>query len=476
MPRSTAWSSREAHMPNPEDIALISRDEKLTYGEMIAAADAVASHVEPRDLVFLVASNTVASICGYVGFERRRAVPLMLREETGAEQFAHLMQAYTPRYVWAKSEFCDEMADVLGPCEVVFEDRGNLLLSTGAEKVRIDSETALLLTTSGSTGTPKFVRLSAENLASNAESIAQYQKITEKDRAITTLPFSYTFGISIVNSHLLRGASVVLTEESILSRGFWDLLRETGATNFGGVPYTYQMLEKLRFGRMDLPSLRFIAQAGGRLGERLQELFGTICAEKGIEFYVMYGQTEATARMSWLPPEHVLDKLGSIGIAIPGGEFELRDASDALIEGAGVVGELVYRGSNVSLGYATCAAELDGVDERGGVLHTGDMAKRDEDGYYYVVGRLKRFLKMFGNRVNLDELEHIFSQRGYELACVGSDDHMVIFSTTDEPESLRRAIAEETKLYPKAFEVRTLAEIPHMASGKIDYKSLEELC
>lgn len=463
-------------MVDRNNIALISKGEQLNYAEMLALADEIASHVEPRSLVFLVTSNTIPAIAGYVGFERRSAVPLMLREETGAGQLAHLMEAYTPRYVWAKAEFCDEMADALGTCKAVFENRGYRLLDTGAAPIAIQPDTALLLTTSGSTGTPKFVRLTARNLEANAESIAEYQRITEKDRAITTLPFSYSFGISIVNSHLLKGASIALTEDGILSRGFWDFLREVEATNFGGVPYTYQMLEKLRFGRMDLPSLRYIAQAGGRLGAHLQEVFGKICAEKGIQFFVMYGQTEATARMSWLPPERVLDKLGSIGIAIPGGTFEIRDVNDQPIEEPDVAGELVYHGDNVSLGYATCAAELADPDERHGVLHTGDVAKRDEDGYYYIVGRMKRFLKMFGNRVNLDELENIFTQRGYELACVGHDDHMVIFTTKDDQDELRRAIAEETKLYPKAFEVRKIDEIPHTSSGKVDYQSLEKQC
>ena len=463
-------------MINKDNVALISESEKLSYAEMLNLGDTIASYVEPRSLVFLITSNTIPAIAGYVGFERRSAVPLMLREETNMEQLQHLIETYTPRYVWAKTSFCDEMAEVFERCSVLFENRGYRLLSTNASPIDIHPETALLLTTSGSTGTPKFVRLSARNLAANAESIAQYQRITEKDRAITTLPFSYSFGISIVNSHLLRGASLALTEHGVLTREFWDFLRKAEATNFGGVPYTYQMLEKLHFDRMNLPSLRFIAQAGGRLGEHLQEVFGTICLEKGIDFFVMYGQTEATARMSWLPPEHVLDKLGSIGIAIPEGTFEIRDAKDQPIEAANVSGELVYHGENVSQGYATCVSELADPDQNQGTLHTGDVAKRDEDGYFYIVGRMKRFLKMFGNRVNLDELEHIFTQRGYDLACVGHDDHMVIFTTSDNQNELRKAVAEETKLYPKAFEVRKIDKIPHTSSGKVDYQTLEKQC
>lgn len=455
------------------NMALVSEDERLTYLELIESADSIASPVPERSVVFLVASNTIAAIMAYIGFLRKHAIIVMIRDESTSEQFKTLVDAYDPQFIWAPDSF--EPAVQISS-EIVLSNRGYMLLATGRPMYEVNPDTALLLTTSGSTGTPKFVRLSYDNLRANAESIVEYQRITPADRAITTLPFSYTYGISIVNSHLLAGASIVVTEASIMSRDFWDLLREANATNFGGVPYTYQMLKRLRFGRMDLPSLRFISQAGGRLGETLQEEFGRICEDKGIELFVMYGQTEATARMSWLPPERALDKLGSIGVAIPGGAFELHDVNGNTIEQPNIAGELVYRGANVSQGYATCKDDLALGDERGGVLQTGDVAKRDSDGFYYVVGRMKRFLKMFGNRVNMDELEAIFAKRGIEMACVGSDDNMVVFTTSNDADSLLAAIASETKLNPHGFTVHHIDEIPHTSSGKVDYVSLEELC
>ena len=189
---------------------------------------------------------------------------------------------------------------------------------------------------------------------------------------------------------------------------------------------------------MELPSLRYLTQAGGRLGRELAEEFNAICEEKGIRLIVMYGQTEATARMSYLPWEDAGRKAGSIGIPIPGGKFELVDANGQLIDGADVVGELVYCGSNVTPGYAKSRMDLAKPDENKGVLYTGDMAKRDEDGFYYVVGRKKRFLKIFGNRVNLDEVENLLKKEGIENACTGQDDRMVVFLT----DPLRAAAAE----------------------------------
>lgn len=458
------------------NIALVSQDEELSYGELLALADAIAEPIPERSLVFLVASNTVPSVAAYIGLLRKRAVPVMVREQATQEQLAGLADNYSPDYWWAPRSFCDDAAAVIGSRDVLVEDRGFCLVDAHGPHTDMHPDLALLITTSGSTGTPKYVRLSYENLECNARSIAQYQNITVDDRAITTLPFTYSYGLSIINSHLLQGASLVLTEEGILSRAFWNTLKQTQATNFGGVPYTYSMLEKLHFDRMELPSLRFISQAGGRLGERLHKAFSNACAQKAIDFYVMYGQSEATARMSWLPPEYALSKIGSIGVPIPGGAFELHDSEGRFIEASGEAGELVYRGDNVSLGYAENRSDLMKGDENEGVLRTGDMARRDEDGYYFIVGRKKRFLKMFGNRVNLDDMERLFANRGYELACVGEDDHMVVFTTGKDPDDLKRLMASETKLYPKAFDVRHVESLPRTESGKLDYACLGGLC
>lgn len=457
------------------DTALIAgpEGESLSYAELDKLGSAIAHEVPERSLVFLVTSNSVPAVAGYVGLLKKDAVVTMIRRETTPEQFSRLCGAYLPQYVWAPRDFVSTHREGLGKGSVVYSDRGYDLLSTGTPAPTINPDTSLLITTSGSTGTPKFVRLTRDNLLSNARSIVEYQRITKDDRAITTLPFSYTYGISIVNSHLLAGASIVLTEDGLLSRDFWQLLTQTKATNFGGVPYNYQMLEKLHFEQLSLPSLRFLSQAGGRLGEHLQEVFGTICAQKGIEFFVMYGQTEATARMSWLPPERCLEKLGSIGIAIPGGSFELIDTDGSVIRTPKKPGELIYHGANVTQGYATCREDLAKGDERGGVLHTGDIAYVDEDGYYYVVGRLKRFLKIYGNRVNLDEVEHLLAEHGVESACVGTDDHMVVYTTSGDLEAIREHLGDATHLNDEAFDVRHIDAIPHMASGKVDYHALD---
>ena len=254
-------------------------------------------------------------------------------------------------------------------------------------------------------------------------------------------------------------------------------MKDNHATSFGGVPFTYEMLKRIRFFRMDLPDLRTMTQAGGKLAPELHKEFAEYAEKTGKHFVVMYGQTEATARMAYLPYDKSLEKFGSMGIAIPGGKFILRDVNDNPIEEPGVVGELVYEGENVTLGYAQCGEDLIKGDERGGRLETGDMAKRDEDGYYYVVGRKKRFLKLFGNRVNLDEVDRMVKSAFEDTDCAstGNDDLMQIFITNPaHKDAVMELIHDRTHLNPRAYTVRVIDEIPKNEAGKVLYKNLPQ--
>jgi acyl-coenzyme A synthetase/AMP-(fatty) acid ligase len=334
---------------------------------------------------------------------------------------------------------------------------------------------ALLRATSGSTGSRKYVRLSYQNIHANASSIAQYLSITGEDRAITTLPMSYSYGLSILNSHLLSGACVILNDQAVVNRQFWQTLVEQRATTFGGVPYTYTLLKRLRFEDMDLPSLSYLTQAGGRLGEELHREFAAICARKGLGFVPMYGQTEATARMSYLAASESARFVGSVGKAIPGGRFELLDDEGALIEAPERAGNLIYYGANVCMGYATCADDLRRGDENAGRLVTGDLAKRDEAGNYYIVGRTGRFLKILGNRVNLDELDALLATKGLRAVSSGSDDALVVYTECDEFPAIKELLMRGLGLNKSTFSIRRIPRIPRNDSGKILYAELERL-
>ena len=453
--------------------ALIQDDGRsLSYPDLSATGDSLASIIGGRTLIFILCTNSIESVVGYVGCLRNSIVPVLVDSELASELLDRLIKTYEPAFVWGPRL----VVAGLGMQIVHSYDSFDLVRTAYPKEVDLHPDLGLLLTTSGSTGSPKLVRQSYRNIEANTDSIIEYLGILPSDRPITTLPMSYTYGLSIINSHLAAGATILMTSHTLMQKEFWTFLKEQQATTFGGVPYTYQMLDRLRFFNMDLPSLRYLTQAGGKLSYELSLKVATAAKEKGIAFIVMYGQTEATARMSWLAPDRAINKCGSMGIAIPGGEFWLQDEEGNRIEEAEIVGELVYRGENVTLGYAECKDDLSLGDERGGVLVTGDMAKRDGDGFYYIVGRKKRFVKIFGSRVNLDETERLLLDGGWVCACTGIDDRMSVYTENEGKEDeIHRYLSHLLNLNMSAFVVRSIAEIPKNDSGKILYSALEIL-
>ena len=441
-------------MPKPifslnfDGTAVITDDgREVSYAQLKNLTEEWAAKVPPRSLAFLLVGNNLDSLIAYIACLNYGVVPLMLDARIDASLLQRFLDIYDPDYIWKPST----------------DGAYELETRKSRRVIVLYPDLALLLTTSGSTGSPKLVRQSYRNIRANTASIVEYLRLDATERPITTLPMNYTYGLSIINSHLAVGATILLTEKSIMQREFWNFFSEQSATSFGGVPYTYEMLDKLMFFRRKLPSLRTMTQAGGKILPELHRKFAEYAQREGKNFVVMYGQAEATARMSYLPPGRALDKVGSMGIVIPGGRFELVD------------GELVYYGDNVTLGYAECAGDLAKGDERHGKLVTGDMARVDEEGFYYIVGRKKRFLKIFGNRVNLDETERLIKGefRDIDCACGGVDDKMRIFITDEEQmQAVRDFVAEKTHLNFTAFDVRFLATIPKNASGKTLYSEL----
>lgn len=445
---------------------------RVSYSALADYCSSLTRHIPRRCLVFNLCRNELGSLVGYVAFLNAKIVPLMLKADLDENLLRELIKAYKPDYLSVPSEMAGKIAD----CKIVYENLGYALLKTAFNSVySLNDDLALLLTTSGSTGSPKLVRQSYKNIESNTTSIVEYLSLDESERTITTLPMNYTYGLSIINTHLAVGASIVLTDKALMQKEFWQQLKEYEATSFGGVPYTYEMLNRLRFERMDLPALRSITQAGGKLSPALHEKFAKWAAEKNKKFIVMYGQTEATARMSYLPAEKSLEKSGSIGVAIPGGKFSLIADDGCEITAPETAGELVYYGDNVTMGYAECGEDLIKGDERNGRLETGDVAKFDKDSFFYIVGRKKRFLKIFGNRVNLDETERLLkAEFAYsDFACGGVDDKMSVFLTN---ESLKDAVlaflVNTLKLHASAFKVCPIDAIPRNESGKVLYNDL----
>jgi acyl-CoA synthetase (AMP-forming)/AMP-acid ligase II len=435
--------------------AIVTSAASVDYAELAERIAARRAELgTDRRLVLLAGSNTIETVVTYLAaLAGGHPVLLQPGDAGGATGLDGLIARYRPDVV--------VRAEADGAAPEIEE------LAAGSRHA-FHPELALLASTSGSTGSPKLVRLSRANVLSNASSIAEYLGLTPGDRAATTLPLHYCYGLSVVNSHLVAGGSLLLTDRSVVEPEFWSEFDAAGATSFAGVPYTYELLESTDFARRRLPTLRYVTQAGGRLApERVREL-ARLGRERGFDVVVMYGQTEATARMAYLPPSLAETAAGAIGVPIPGGSFRI----DTAVGGAPGEGELVYAGPNVMMGYAETADDLargPGLDE----LRTGDLARRRDDGLYEITGRLSRFVKSFGLRIDLDRVERLLGDDGIEARTVGIDERIAVFVRHERfAAAARRAVQRHAGLPPHAFDVHAVAEFPRTANGKPDHAAL----
>ena len=293
----------------------------VTYGDICGFVPRFAKVLPQRTLIFILAENKIGSLLGYAGALSSGIVPLVISAKTEKTLYETLRDKYSPAYLWAP----DEMLPDLGYKSTGFSEAGYTLVKTGLQSPALYEELALLLPTSGSTGSPKLVRHSYRNIEANAFNVLRLFGLTEEERPMAALPMHYTMGLSVIASHLLAGATLILSGRSLLDKGFWQMMREHHVTSFTGVPYSYELLSKLRFFRMDLPDLHTITQGGGKMTEELFKACANYAEEKGKRFIATYGQTECTARMAYLPAELATTKTCSIGIAEPGGQLSIID-------------------------------------------------------------------------------------------------------------------------------------------------------
>lgn len=445
---------------------------RITYGELADLSTEIGKKAESGSLVFCLCKNEAGSLAGYIGFIENEVVPLTLSSKIDSEILEDLSLTYTPQYYWVPEESVSLISG-----ETIFSALGYVLLKTDNKKYPLNNRLQLLMTTSGSTGSPKLVRYKKGNLEANAKNVAIAFGWTEEERAICDLGMQYTMGLNVINTHLYVGATVLLTTYNLMSSDFWDYIKKERGTNFTGVPFSYDIFARLHFERMDLPDLYTLAEGGGKLTDKRYMELSEYARKNGKRFIPTFGTTETSARLSMLPAELSSQKIGSIGRAIPEGELFLIDDEGNIIDEMAAEGEMCYRGPNVTMGYAVCREDLLKGDEWNGEFHTGDLARRDEDGCYYITGRKSRFLKLLSYRVGLDQSERLISERfNIECACTGTDQRMDIYITEETlKDEVLLYISEKTGLFKNLFKVFVVEKIPRNDSGKISYKELGKM-
>jgi acyl-CoA synthetase (AMP-forming)/AMP-acid ligase II len=424
----------------------------------------------PAGLLLLPAPWTVDAVCRYLAAFRQRRPLALLDPLVEPDTLAELVCRFEPAGVWQTETGAAVPAGYR-------QDVAGWVRQTVAAAVHPDL--ALLLTTSGSTGAARMVRLSRQGVLANAEAIVQALDITPQEIAPTGLPFHLGYGLSVLNSHLLAGATIVVSAQSVIGPDFWAAVDTHRATSFAAVSHTYELLTRLRWTPSAHPSLRTLTQSGSRMRPELIARMAEHIGRTGGRFHLMYGQTEATARMAVLPAQRIADKSASVGLAVPGGRFSIRAESGEETCQPDLIGEVVFHGPSVMMGYADSAADLARGDDQGGVLHTGDIGRFDQDGYLYLEGRLKRMAKLFGLRINLDAVENLAAEAGAagtSAAVSLNDDAIVLWCEGEaEParlESIARRVAEALRVNRHGVLARGIEKLPLLRNGKIDYRSL----
>ena len=443
---------------------LIDGERHLTYRDAFVLADSLYSNLE-RGVVLILFDRSVEMICGYIGALRHGIVPLLVDAGAVASNVESNIASYSPRHVLAGREWKHSAYQQIA-------ELGSKALFTRCAVIDSDihPDLALLLPTSGSTGDPKCVRLTRQNLTSVSKSICQYLDMESDRRAVSILPLHYSYGLSVLHCVMQARAGFVLTELTILDRDLWKLIADKQVTDFAAVPFMLEMMRRMKLKPEVFNALKCVTQAGGPLKPDLTSYFLTTFEAANIKYLTMYGQTEASPRITYTPPERAMEKLGSVGIAIPGGAVSIRETGMTIGEG-----ELVYKGPNVCMGYAHSHEDLSRGDEFKGTLHTGDIASIDEDGFVTIVGRKKRMVKVHGISVSLDAIEQRLKSEGFECGVIGKDNLIIICYLDVDEDLVAAKMKEHFKFAKPTIKYRRVDDIPLTSSGKPDYVSLSKI-
>ena len=454
-----------------ERVAIVSeRGQTYCYKDLAAISSSRLSKLESKSVCLLICNLSETAIIYYIGLIRKRITTILVDANLGQQKIEKIISCYSPNYI------ISPLTSIVVPIKFEIIDRLKDFIIYENKSENHDSslqDTSLCLTTSGSTGSAKFVKLSLGNIESNTESIIKAVGINQNQITITTMPMSYSYGLSVINTSLEAGGTLIVNTSQVTSKEFWRKINEYKVDTLSGVPYIYEQLSRLSPEFLKRTKLRKFTQAGGKLSKPVREHFKKIVRETGISFYVMYGQTEATARMAVLPPEDFNDFESAIGFAIPGGNLTVCNELGARIETPGMIGEICFEGPNVFQGYATNRTDLIKNQTQTRILKSGDLGYFDGEGRFYITGRLKRIAKLLGNRIDLEEVEHYLLEQGIETVCVEHRDRLRVVSTLAEiPKEIQSYLLEYLRISPLLVTFESIPYVPRLPSGKVDYGSV----
>ena len=458
------------------NIAIIDKEySHLSYKQVLIKTNEIKKKIKERSLILVVSENSLGSLLAYIYCIINNHVAIIVSSKTTKKNILEVFKNYQPNYIFLPKKIKSIFKKICAE-KCSFLDQ-SLMKNRINKKKKLHKSLSLLLSTSGSMGVIKFVKLSKSNLKHNADSIIKYLEINSTDSSITNLPISYSYMLSVINTHLEVGASIVISKYSLIEKEFWKTFKNSKITSFNGVPYTYEMLTKIGLKNIKINSLRYLTYAGGKLEKnRLKEII-KFCKKNNIKFFSMYGQTEASPRISYLKPEFSIKKIGSIGKGIPGNKIYIINNAGKKISKPFKEGEIICEGKNVFMGYSKNYNDLKKKGELNNKLNTGDLGFLDKDGFFYITGRADRIVKIFGNRVDLGSLESLMYEEGYKIVCVSDNKKIYIFIEKKyNKANLINRISRITNLNISSFELVKIKYFPRTSNNKISYNELKNKC
>lgn len=412
---------------------------------------------QAKDIIFLYLDNGIDSIEVFFTSFATHHVTTLLSKELSIHLKQNLENLYKPAFIYDTTR--ENIDD--------YYEQDRLFTRNEFISKTIDPQIKIMISTSGTTGSPKFVKLSEENIYNNALSILDYLPVIDTDVTPLNLPIYYSYGLSVLITNAIRGGQIICGVKNIFNKLFWVDFQKYGFTSLAGVPYVYEVLNNIGFTKIKYPTLRYLTQAGGKLNDQLIKIFQQYSICNHIDFFMMYGQTEATARISYLNITRHINKIGSVGKAVLNGKLMIDKTTN----------ELIYHGPNVYGGYAESISDLMSY-QKDCSLYTGDIAKFDNEGFLYIIGRINRFVKILGSRISLDEIENILKDNfsGGNFVCIGKEDTYLQLYSTDadlEQQNVIKFMEEFFKIDPYFIKYKYINNLPLTMNGKINYKKLD---
>ena len=436
-----------------KNIAIIDQEySDLSYQQVLVETDKINKKIKNKSLILIVSENSIGSLLAYIFCILNNQVAIIIDSKTTKQNILKVFKNYQPNFVFLSKKKKNIFKKICSEKYTFFDQI--LMKNQKNKKKKLNKSLSILLSTSGSMGSIKFVKLSKGNLKHNTNSIINYLKITRQDSSITNLPISYSYMLSVINTHLEVGASIIISKYSLIEKKFWETIKNSKITSFNGVPYTYEIITKIGLKNIKIDTLRYLTHAGGKIEKnKLKEII-KFCNKNKLKFFSMYGQTEASPRISYLKPKFSEKKIGSIGKGIPGTKIYIIDNSGKKVLKPLVEGEIICEGKNVFMGYSKNCDDLEKPNKKNYKLRTGDLGFFDKDGFFYVTSRINKIAKIFGNRVDLGALENFMSQKGYKVACLSNNNKIFIFIEKKyNKTNLINVISKITNLNISSFEL-----------------------